>query len=84
MIRLRRRKEAVVPTLDGFARLAADIAQDRMVTAYADGLTAGFEIVLRLILGLPVEGKAEPYRGELPPELERWARDALARIEEER
>jgi hypothetical protein len=48
---------------------------------YAEGVAAGFKVALTLVLGKPY-GAAVPMPGELEPEQEQWALDALARLEE--
>jgi hypothetical protein len=59
----------------------AEIIKRARLNDYGDGVAHGFETVLRLLLGEPVDGAA-PYDGPLTPECEAWARDALARLTE--
>jgi hypothetical protein len=59
---------------------ASEAIQRARLNDYGDGVAHGFETVLRLLLGEPVDGAA-PFAGPLTPEAERWARAALARID---
>jgi hypothetical protein len=58
------------------------LAAEARLEDYSAGMARGMEIALRLVLGEePVEG-TEPMPGDLEPDQERWARDALARLTE--
>lgn len=48
---------------------------------YSEGLAHGVRMTLTLLLGETCDG-GQPYTGPLTPETERWARDALARVQE--
>lgn len=61
---------------------AMALAEAAKIRDFAEGVTHGFETALRLFLGEAADGGA-PCPQPLPPEAERWARDALARLTEQ-
>lgn len=57
-------------------------AQEALRNEYGKGIADGIIMTLRMLLGETTSGGI-PYSKPLPPELERWVRDALARTEEQ-
>lgn len=60
-----------------------EVVQRARLKDYAEGISDGIEMALRLLLGESTDGAA-PFTGPMTPECESWARDALARLMEQR